>query len=43
MKKILSILLAVTMIVGLVPTLLVGVSAASYGTGDLTGIDSDKN
>lgn len=43
MKKILSILLAVTMIVGLVPTMLVGISAAADSKGALTAIDSSKN
>ena len=43
MKKILSILLVITMIAGLVPAMLMSVSAVDHSTGDLTAIDSSKN
>lgn len=43
MKKILSILLALTMIVGLVPAMFVSSSAVAHDTGDLTAINSGKN
>ena len=43
MKKILSILLALTMIVGLVPAMFVGTLAVANEQGSLTAIGSDKN
>ena len=43
MKKILSILLALTMIVGLVPAMVVGATATAAEQGPLTAIGSDKN
>ena len=43
MKKILSILLAITMIVGLVPAIVVSATATAAEQGPLTAIDRDKN